>query len=75
MEIAKNNHEQYTRRNHIEIQGIPATVKDEHLESKVIDIFKINIDLTDIEDRQRLGNSTSGNNIVADFAKNTRGEI
>ena len=47
MEIVKNNHDQYTQRNNIEIQGIPATVKDEHLENKVIDIFrflKINID-------------------------------
>ena len=30
-----------TRRNDIEIQGIPATVKDEHLENKVIDIFRL----------------------------------
>ena len=41
MEIAKNNHDQYTQRNNIEIQGIPATVKDEHLENKVIDIFRL----------------------------------
>ena len=50
MEIAKNNHDQYTRRNNIEIQGIPARVKDEHLENKVIDIFrclKISIDPSD----------------------------
>ena len=31
METAKNNHEQYTRCNNIEILGIPATVKDDHL--------------------------------------------
>ena len=55
-----------TRRNDIEIQGIPATVKDEHLENKVIDIFrclKINIDPSDIEDCHRLGNSTPKNTI------------
>ena len=40
IEIAKNNHDQYTQCNNIEIQGIPATVKDEHLENKVIDIFR-----------------------------------
>ena len=67
MEIAKNNHEQYTRRNNIEIQGIPATVADDHLENKVIDIFrcfKINSDSSDIEDCHRLGNSTPKNAIV-----------
>ena len=67
MKIAKNNHEQYTRRNNIEIQGIPATVADDHLENKVIDIFrcfKINSDSSDIEDWHRLGNSTPKNAIV-----------
>ena len=67
MEIAKNNHDQYTRRNNIEIQGIPATVKDEYLENKVIDILrglKINIDPSFIEDCHRLGNSTPKNTIV-----------
>ena len=60
MEIAKNNHDQHTQRNNTEIQSIPATVKDEHLENKVIDIFrflKINIDPSDTEDCHRLGNS------------------
>ena len=53
MEIVKNNHEQYIRCNNIEIQGIPATVADGHLENKVIDVFrclKSNIDPSDIED-------------------------
>ena len=59
IEIAKNNHDQYTRHNNIEIQGIPGTVKDEHLENKVIDI-----DASDIEDCHRLGNSTPKNTIV-----------
>ena len=57
MEIAKNNHDQYTRRNNIEIQGIPARVKDEHLENKAIDIFrclKTSTDPSDIEDCHRI---------------------
>ena len=73
-----------TRRNDIEIQGIPATVKDEHLENKVIDIFrclKINIDPSDIEDCHRLGNSTPKNTIYSSFCqsqilrKRIRGKI
>ena len=59
MEITKNNHEQYTRCNNIEIQGIPATVADGYLENKVIDIFrclKININPSDVEDCHRLDN-------------------
>ena len=67
MEIATNNHEQYIRCNNIEIQGISATVADDHLENKVIDIFrclKINIDSPDIEECHRLGNSTPKNTIV-----------
>ena len=40
MEIAKNTHEQYNRRNNIEIQGVPATVADDHLKNKVIDIYR-----------------------------------
>ena len=31
--------DQYSRRSNIEIQGIPKTVKDKELESKVSDIF------------------------------------
>ena len=67
IEIAKNNHDQYTWCNNIEIQGIPATVKDEHLQNKVIDIFrclKINIDPSDIEHCHRLGNSTPKNTLL-----------
>ena len=30
MGISKYNHEKYTRRNNIEVQGIPATVTDDH---------------------------------------------
>ena len=67
MEIAKNNRDQYTRRNNNEIQGIPATVKDEHLENKEIEIFrglKANIDPSDIEHRRRLSNAKPKNTTV-----------
>ena len=39
IEIAENKLEQYTRRNNIEIQGIPSSVHDNLLEDKFIDIF------------------------------------
>ena len=67
METAKNNHEQYTQRNNIEIQGISASVADDHLENKVIYIFrclKTNIDPSDVEDCCKLGNSAPRNTIV-----------
>ena len=57
--------DQCSRRNNIEIQGIPKTVKDEELESKVIDIFSalnINITSKDVEDCHRLGKD--GKNII-----------
>ena len=38
-EIVKNKLEQYTRRNNIEIQGIPSTVHGNLLEDRIIDIF------------------------------------
>ena len=63
LERKLNDHEcclssidQYSRRNNIEIQGIPKTVKYEELESKVIDIFSaLNIIITskDAEDWKR----------------------
>ena len=54
IEIAENKLEQYTRRNNIEIQGIPSTVHDNLLEDKTIDIFSqlnITISKSDIKDR------------------------
>ena len=39
LEKASNKQDQYTRRNNLEIHGIPVDVKDEQLEQKVIDIF------------------------------------
>ena len=50
IEIAKNNHKQYTWHNNMEIEGIQATVADDHLGNKLIDVFrcfKINIDSSD----------------------------
>ena len=36
----KNNHlDQYSRRNNLGIQGIPANITDDKLEGKIIDIF------------------------------------
>ena len=36
LDISRNKLDQYTRRNNIEIQGIPATVSDDHFEDKVL---------------------------------------
>ena len=66
-DIAENKLEQYTRRNNIEIQGIPSTVHDNLLEDKVIDIFSqlnITISKSDIEDGHRLGKANPKNTIV-----------
>ena len=67
IEIAENKLEQYTRRNNIEIQGIPSSVHDNLLEDKVIDIFSqlnITISKSDIEDCHRLGKANPKNTIV-----------
>ena len=66
LEKASNKQDQYTRRNNLEIHGIPVDVKDEQLEQKVIDIFShlnISISKPDIEDCHRLGKS----NIIVRF--------
>ena len=58
---------QYTRRNNIEIQGVPSSVHDNLLEDKVIDIFSqlnITISKSDIEDCHRLGKAYPKNTIV-----------
>ena len=47
VEIAENKLEQHTRRNNIEIQGIPSSVQAKLLEDKVIDIFcQLNITIS-----------------------------
>ena len=66
-EIAENKLEQYTRRNNIDIQGIPSTVHDNLLEDKVIDIFSqlnITISKSDIEDCHRLGGKANRKNTL-----------
>ena len=40
-DISRNKLDQYTRRNNIEIQGIPVTVSDDHREDKVLNICKV----------------------------------
>ena len=57
-EIAENKLEQCTRKNNIEIQGIPSTVNDNLLEDEMTDIFSqlnISISKSDIEDCHKLG--------------------
>ena len=64
----KNNHlDQYSRRNNLEIQGIPANITDDKLEGKVIDIFSclgIEVKGSDIEDCHRLGYANPKNKII-----------
>ena len=47
LEIQNNNVDQYSRRNNVEISGIPQSVTDNQLEEKVIDILKaIDVSIT-----------------------------
>ena len=73
LEKASNKQDQYTRRNNLEIRGIPADVKDEQLEQKIIGIFShlnINISKPDIEDCHHLANLTQLLGLsIARFAK------
>ena len=66
IEIVENELEHYTRRNNIEIQGIPSSVHDNLLEDKV-DIFSqlnITISKSNIEDCHRLGKANPKNTIA-----------
>ena len=57
-----NKQDQYTRRNNLEIHGIPGKVKDDQLQEKVIYIFSqlnIGISKADIEDCHQLGKSNT----------------
>ena len=58
VEISRNKLEQYTRRNNIEIQGIPPQISDEKLEEKVFGAMNIAITKNDVEDCHRLGKSS-----------------
>ena len=58
MEIQNNNLDQYSRRNNVEISGIPQSVIDNHLQKQVVDTFKaidVNITTNEIEACHRLG--------------------
>ena len=58
LETDLNKQDQYSRRNNLDIQGIPDTVSDNQLEEKVIEIFNqinVKIDKFDIEDCHRMG--------------------
>ena len=61
VEISRNNLEQHTRRNNIEIQGFPSQIPDAKLEEKVIEVsgaMNIAITKNDVEDCHRLGKSS-----------------
>ena len=58
LEIQNNNLDQYSRRNNVEISGIPQSVSDNQLEEKVVDILKaidVNITTNEIEACHCLG--------------------
>ena len=58
LEIQNNNLDQYSRRNNVEISGIPQSVSDNQLEEKVVDILKaidVSITTNEIEACHRLG--------------------
>ena len=58
LKIQNNNVDQQSRRNNVEISGIPQSVSDNQLEEKVVDIFKaidVNITTNEIEAFHRLG--------------------
>ena len=62
LQKASNKQDQYSRRNNLKIHGIPAEVKDDQLEEKVIDIFSqlsISLSKSDIEDCHQLGKSNT----------------
>ena len=64
LEIDSNKQDQYNRRNHLDIQGIPDSVPDDQLEEKVIKIFNqinVKINTFDIEDCHRMGKSKKTN--------------
>ena len=58
LEIESNNVDQYSRRNNVEMSGIPHSVSKEQLEEKVVDILKaidVNVTRNEIEACHRLG--------------------
>ena len=58
LDISRNKLDRYTRWNNIKIQGIPATVSDDHLEDRVLDICKamnLTVENSDVEGFHRIG--------------------
>ena len=58
LNVSRNKLDQYTRRNYTKIQGIPATVSEDHLEHKLLDICKsvnLTVENSDIEGCHRIG--------------------
>ena len=58
LEIQNNNVDQYSRRNNVEISGIPQSVSDNQLEEKVVHILKaidVNVTTNEIEACHHLG--------------------
>ena len=67
LDISRNKLDQYTRRNNIEIQGIPATASDNHLEHTVLNICKsinLTVENSDIEGSHRIGKGNPKTTIV-----------
>ena len=67
LDISRNKLDQYTWRNNIETQGIPATVSGDHLEHKVFDICKsinLTIENNDIEGCHIIGKGNPKTAIV-----------
>ena len=67
----KNNHlDQQSKRNNLEIQGVPANITDDELEGKVVGIFSclgIEVKGSDIEDCHRIGYANPKNTIFRFF--------
>ena len=58
LETDLNKHDQYSRRNNLDIKGIPGSVSDDQLEKKIIEIFnQINVKINkfDIEECHHMG--------------------
>ena len=67
LDVSRHKLDQYTRRNNIKIQGIPATVSDDHLEHKMLNICKsmnLPVENSDIEGCHRIGKSDPKTTIV-----------
>ena len=64
---ASDKQDKYTRRNNLELNGIPVDVKDEQLEQKGFYVFShlsISVSKPDIEDYHRFGKSKTINRFV-----------